>query len=71
MSFSIQWMIKRLAGGGMRSLYDSELRWQWEQNAYGKEIAFMKSMGYHHVVKQLQANMAAERAKIFGETVQD
>lgn len=53
--------------GGMRTLFDNDLRWQFEQNAYGKEIELMQTLERPEVVQQLRANLEAERLKIFGE----
>jgi hypothetical protein len=52
--------------GGMKTLFDPDIRWQWEQNAYGQEINLMQSLGRDDVAKQLGANMEVERRNIFG-----
>ncbi|WP_417552249.1 hypothetical protein [Marinomonas fungiae] len=59
---------KAIGWGGMRTLGDSDLRWQWEQNAYEEEMKLMNSLGYQSVVEQLQRNLEAEKLKIYGET---
>ena len=53
--------------GGMQSLFDNNLRWQWEQNVYGQEINYMQSLGHDGVVDQLLQNQAQEKQFIFGE----
>ncbi|AGH85372.1 hypothetical protein A3768_0634 [Ralstonia solanacearum] len=53
--------------GGMKSLFDSDLRWQWEQNAYNREIELAQQLGHDKVVEQLQKNMESERRSIYGE----
>ncbi|CBM09907.1 PAAR domain-containing protein [Ralstonia solanacearum] len=53
--------------GGMKSLFDSDLRWQWEQNAYNREIELAQQLGHDKVVGQLQKNMELERQSIYGE----
>ncbi len=53
--------------GGMRVLFDNDLRWQFEQNAYGKEIELMKALGYDDLAQKLELNMEIERLKIFGD----
>ena len=52
--------------GGMKSLFDNDLRWQWEQNAYNQEIELAQQLGYDDVVEQLMRNMEQERQNIFG-----
>jgi hypothetical protein len=51
--------------GGMKSLFDNGLRWQWEQNAYNQEIGLAKKLGDDDVVEQLLKNMEQERQNIF------
>jgi hypothetical protein len=53
--------------GGMKLLFDNDVRWQFEQNAYGKEIKLMQSLGLEDLAQQLRLNMGAERIKIFGD----
>lgn len=52
--------------GGMKSLFDNDLRWQWEQNAYQQEIDYASKLGHDDVVDQLMKNMENERQSIFG-----
>lgn len=47
--------------------FTTNLRWQWEQNAYGQEINYMQSLGHDGVVQKLLQNQAQERQFIFGE----
>lgn len=52
--------------GGMKSLFDNDLRWQWEQNAYNQEIDLAQKFGHDDVIKKLTENMELERQNIFG-----
>ncbi|MEZ0190471.1 PAAR domain-containing protein [Ralstonia solanacearum] len=58
---------KAVGWGGMKSLFDGDLRWQWEQNAYNREIELAQQFGHDKVVEQLQKNMELERQSIYGE----
>jgi uncharacterized Zn-binding protein involved in type VI secretion len=52
--------------GGMKALFDNDLRWQWEQNAYNQEINLARQLGHDDVAQQLMLNMERERQSIFG-----
>ena len=52
--------------GGMKALFDNDLRWQLEKNAYNQEINFARQSGHDAVAQQLMLNMEQERQKIFG-----
>jgi hypothetical protein len=59
-------MIKQRVGG-FEQLFDNDLRWMREQRAYGREIEFVESQGYHDVADDLRALRNLERQRIFGE----
>jgi hypothetical protein len=55
--------------GGFRTISNNDLRWQWEQNAYNREIDFARQQGQFDLVRQLENNMERERQRIFGVPV--
>jgi uncharacterized Zn-binding protein involved in type VI secretion len=58
---------KAAGWGGMRDLFDNDLRWTREQAAYGKEIEMMENMGHKDVANDLRELMEAERMYIYGK----
>jgi hypothetical protein len=50
----------------MRSLFDLDRRWDWEQRAYTQEIEFARSQGREDIAQQLLQNMELERQRIYG-----
>ena len=54
------------AGGfiGMRQLYDPDLRWQMEYNAYMKEVKMMREMREYETARKLLENARVEKSRI-------
>lgn len=57
--------------GGMRDLFDNDLRWAREQAAYGKEIEMAEKAGHHDVADELRQLQEAERMHIYGKVPED
>jgi hypothetical protein len=53
--------------GGFRTLYDTDLRIQWELRAYDREISFARQHGQLDLVRQLENNRERERQRILEE----
>ncbi len=50
--------------GGMRTLFDRDVRTQWELNAYNREIDLARQLGREDLAQQLQGNLERELQRI-------
>ena len=58
----------RESGLGYRALVtNKDLRWEYEEAAYAKEMQMAKELGYNELVEKYQDLMEAERRRIYGE----
>jgi hypothetical protein len=53
--------------GGFPTLYNVDLRIEWELRAYDREISFARQQGQFDLVRQLENNMERERQRILEE----